>query len=252
VPGKKPVAHDPAPLAIGPSFRGGPERAIHTIAMKKLLAYFVRGCLVLAPLALTLYIAWLVFATIDQVLPIGVPGLGFVLTVALITLVGFLTSNVIGKTVLDQTEKFFTRVPLVKLLYTSIRDLINAFVGDKKRFDKPVAVSLLPGSSAMALGFVTRQSLQYLETHGGVAYRNAQSPLATHVAVYFPQSYNFAGNLLLVSRESVLPLELPSADMMAFIVSGGVSGFGMGEHGQSLPPPAMPTAQTPASPPIPR
>jgi uncharacterized membrane protein len=213
--------------------------------MKKLLAYFVRGCLVLAPLALTLYIAWLVFATIDQVLPIGVPGLGFVLTVALITVVGFLTSNVIGKAALDQTEKLFTRVPLVKLLYTSIRDLINAFVGDKKRFDKPVAVALLPGSGAMALGFVTRQSLHYLEAHGGAAYQSRASSLSTHVAVYFPQSYNFAGNLLLVPRESVLPLELPSADVMAFIVSGGVSGFGVGEHGQSLPPPAMPPSVEP-------
>jgi uncharacterized membrane protein len=210
--------------------------------MSQLLRYFLRGCLVLAPLALTLYIAWMVFTTIDSLLPIGIPGLGFVLTVALITLVGFLTSNVVGKAVLDQTEKFFTRVPLVKLLYTSIRDLINAFVGDKKRFDTPVAVELVPGSNARALGFVTRDSLHYLEAHGGAAVRDRSVSLRDCVAVYFPQSYNFAGNLLLVPRAQVLVLELASADVMAFIVSGGVSGLGIGEHGRSLPPPSTPGA----------
>jgi uncharacterized membrane protein len=197
--------------------------------LKKFLSYFLRGSLVLAPLALTAYIAWLVLRTIDQILPIGVPGLGFVLTVILITLVGLLTSNVVGKAVLDETEKLFTRVPLVKLLYTSIKDLINAFVGDKKRFDKPVAVALLPGGHAKALGFITRDSLHYLEGH-------ATALLHDHVAVYFPQSYNFAGNLLLVPRDQVHPLEAPSAEVMAFIVSGGVAGLGLGEHGLSLPP----------------
>jgi uncharacterized membrane protein len=210
--------------------------------MKMLLRYFVRGSLVLAPLALTLYIAWMVFATIDKLLPVGVPGLGFLLTVILITLVGFLSGNVIGKAVLDETERFFARVPLLKLLYTSIRDLINAFVGDKKRFDKPVAVQLIPGSGAKALGFVTRESLHYLDAYAGEHQRAA---LAGHVAVYFPQSYNFAGNLLLVPREQVLPIAVSSADIMAFIVSGGVSGLGIGEHGQSVPPPALPPAASP-------
>lgn len=207
--------------------------------MKQMLRYFLHGCLVLAPLALTLYIGWLVFATIDDLLPIGIPGLGFLLTAALITLVGFLSSNVVGKAVVDEAERVLTKVPLIKLLYTSIRDLINAFVGDKKRFDKPVAVSLMAGSGAKALGFVTRESLHYLEAHGAM-YREGKASLASHVAVYFPQSYNFAGNLLLVPRKDVIPLDVPSADVMAFIVSGGVSGLGIGEHGQSIPPPNLP------------
>jgi uncharacterized membrane protein len=101
--------------------------------------------------------------------------------------------------------------------------LINAFVGDKKRFDRPVAVALMPGASTKALGFVTRDTLGHLEMTG-------------HVAVYFPQSYNFAGNVLLVPREQVETLDVGSADIMAFIVSGGISGLGVGEHGESLPP----------------
>jgi uncharacterized membrane protein len=189
--------------------------------MRKLPGYFVRGALVLVPLAATVYIVFLIFMTIDHVLPVGVPGLGFVLTVALITLVGFLTTNVMGKTVLDATERFFTRLPLVKLLYTSVKDLINAFVGDKKKFDRPVAVTLVPNTSIKALGFVTRHSLGALG-------------MVDHVAVYLPQSYNFAGNLVCVPREFVEPLDLSSGELMTFIVSGGISGFG---YGESLPPP---------------
>jgi uncharacterized membrane protein len=146
--------------------------------------------------------------------PVGVPGLGFVLTVVVITLGGFLTSNVVGRAAFDVTDRWLTRVPLAKLVYTSIRDLINAFVGDKKRFDRPVAVTLAPGSRIRALGFVTRDGLDSLG-------------MGDQVAVYFPQSYNFAGNLLVVPRDQVEPLKVSTTDLMTFIVSGGVSGLGI-------------------------
>jgi uncharacterized membrane protein len=182
--------------------------------MKTLFGYFLRGCLLLLPAAATVYIAVLVFTTIDNMVPIGVPGLGFALTVVVITLGGFLTSNVVGRAAFDVTERWLTRVPLVKLVYTSIRDLIAAFVGDKKRFDRPVAVMFAPGSRIRALGFVTREGLEALG-------------LGDQVAVYFPQSYNFSGNLIVVPRDQVEPLSVSTTDLMTFIVSGGVSGFGI-------------------------
>lgn len=191
--------------------------------MKPVLGYFWRGCLVLAPVGITLYIAWVVFTTVDRLLPVGVPGLGFVLTIGIITLVGFLTSNVVGKAVVRETERWLEKVPLLKLVYGSIRDLIGAFVGDKKRFDRPVAVSVDPGGHLKALGFVTRESVAELDLPG-------------HVAVYFPQSYNFAGNVLMVASRQIQRLEASSADVMTFIVSGGVSGFGIAPHGHSVPP----------------
>jgi uncharacterized membrane protein len=190
--------------------------------MRTFVGYFIRGALVLVPIAATLYIIWLILKTMDEILPIGIPGVGLLLTVLLITFVGFLTSNVLGKTALDAMERAFARLPLVKLLYSSIKDLIGAFVGEKKRFDRPVAVSLAPGNNLRVLGFVTRESLHVLGLHD-------------QVAVYLPQSYNFAGNLLVVAREQVEVLQAPSAELMTFIVSGGISGFGVGE---SLPPPA--------------
>jgi uncharacterized membrane protein len=146
--------------------------------------------------------------------PVGVPGLGFALTVVVITLGGFLTSNVVGRAVFDIAERWLISVPLAKLIYTSIRDLLNAFVGDKKRFDRPVAVMLAPGSRIRALGFVTRDGLDSLG-------------MGDQLAVYFPQSYNFAGYLAVVPRDQVEPLTVSTTDLMTFIVSGGVSGLGI-------------------------
>jgi len=116
---------------------------------------------------------------------------------------------------LDMMEGVLIKAPFVKLLYTSIKDLIAAFMGEKRRFDQPVLVSLSPGGHGEAVGFVTRTDLEFLG-------------LLDHVAVYFPQSYNFAGHLLVFPKEQVRPLEVESSEVMAFIVSGGVSG---GPHG---------------------
>jgi len=183
---------------------------------KRLIRYFLRGCLVTAPLGLTIYIVWTVLGAIDRLVPIPIPGVGFVATITLITLIGLLTSNVVGRTLVDLTDGLLRKLPLVKLVYTSIKDLVSAFVGDKKRFDVPVAVTLFPHAGGKQLGFVTRDGLGRLG-------------MPDHIAVYIPQSYNFAGYLLLVSRSAVEILDLSASEVMTFIVSGGISGFGQGE-----------------------
>ena len=192
---------------------------------KRLVRYFIRGCLVLLPLGVT---GWLIFVTLsffDHILPIGIPGVGLVLMLSVVTLVGLLTSNVIGRRIFQWTDRLLSRMPLVKLIYTSLKDLIGAFVGDHRNFDQAAAVELSPGGARM-LGFVTREGLHALGMPG-------------HVAVYFPQSYNFAGQLVVVPRERVELLDVPSSEVMTFIVSGGISGFG---RGQSLvPPPTLTT-----------
>jgi uncharacterized membrane protein len=187
--------------------------------LKRMIAYFLRGCLVTAPLGLTIYIVFLVLSAVDQLLPFRIPGVGLLVTVMLITLVGVLTSNVVGRSLLDVAESVLRKLPLVKLVYTSIKDLVSAFVGDKKRFDIPAAVTLAGG--VRMLGFVTRDGL-------------SQIGMPDHVAVYIPQSYNFAGYLLLAPRSQVEALDLSASEVMTFVVSGGVSGFGVGES--ILPP----------------
>jgi uncharacterized membrane protein len=187
---------------------------------KRLLRYFVRGCLVSVPLAVTGWLIFVTFRFIDELIHFGVPGVGFVLTISLVTLIGLFTSNVVGKRVFQIVDRFLSGMPLVKLLYSSLKDLIRAFVGDHKSFDRPAAVLMGPQGTRV-LGFVTRDGLHVLG-------------LPDYVAVYFPQSYNFAGQLVVVPRENVELLDAPSSEVMTFIVSGGISGFG---RGQSLVPP---------------
>jgi uncharacterized membrane protein len=183
--------------------------------MPSFFRYFLQGCLVVGPVVGTVYILYVLLTSLDALIPLEVPGLGFVIAVLAVTLIGFLTSNVVGRAGVELTDRLFRQLPLVKLLYTSIKDLLGAFVGERRKFDRPVSVALSPDGALRALGFVTRQDLPSLG-----------SP--EFVAVYFPQSYNFAGNLLLVAKGRLAALPLPSAEVMTFVVSGGISGFGRG------------------------
>lgn len=142
------------------------------------------------------------------------------MTVGLITLTGRYASTVFVQKMLDVQERMLIKAPFIKLLYTSLKDLIAAFMGEKRRFEQPVLVSLSPGGHAEAVGFVTRTDLEFLG-------------LLNHVAVYFPQSYNFAGNVLIFPKDQVRPLGAESGEVMAFIVSGGVSGGPHPENGMA-------------------
>ena len=187
--------------------------------MKRLLNYFVQGLLLLAPLAITVFVCWKTFTTIDGWLGLPIRGAGFLVTIALITVFGFLAGGFLTRRFVGLLEQLMQRLPLVRLLYSSTKDLLNAVVGDKRRFDKPVIVELMPGSNAQAFGFVTQESLDHLGLPG-------------HLAVYFPQSYNFAGSLVVFPAAQVRRLSAESSAVMAFIVSGGVTDVPRG----ALPP----------------
>jgi len=180
--------------------------------MGRLLGYFARGLVLLVPLAVTLWVCWIVFTRVDGWLGLPIPGAGFLATLLLITLVGFLGSSLLTRSAVSMLEGLLSRLPFVRLLYGSTKDLLNAFVGEKRRFDKPVIMSVMPDSPLRMVGFVTQESLDHLG-------------LPTFVSVYCPHSYNFSGQLYLVPASQVVPLDVASADAMAFVVSGGVSGL---------------------------
>ena len=179
--------------------------------MRTLLRYFAQGVLIAAPIVLTLYLLFTLVSAVDGFLHIPIPGLGLVVTLTLLTLLGFVANSVIGTRLVAAAEGLFRRLPLVKILYRALKDLIGAFVGDRKGFDRPVAVQL-PGGQGCVLGFATRDGVPI------AGFEDA-------VAVYLPQSYNFAGNLVLVPRASIRPLSLRSSELMSFIVSGGIAGL---------------------------
>lgn len=182
--------------------------------MKKLIDYFLKGLVIFVPMTLTVFLLIWSFTRLDAVfhnfLPVSFPGLGILLTVSLIFVIGFIASNFLGKRLITLVEKIFTGLPLVKLLYSAVKDMIEAFAGEKKSFDKPVIATITPGGAAKVVGFMTQESLENLG-------------LLDYVAVYLPQSYNFAGNVLLFPKESVKPLSIESSQAMAFIISGGIS-----------------------------
>lgn len=192
--------------------------------IRALLRNFLRGLLVVVPASVTLYIAYAVFVTIDgwvNVEPLlrrRVPGAGVLLTLVLITLCGFLATNFATRWLFGAVDRFFARTPLIKLVYTSVKELIAAFVGARRGFDSPVVVSLDAAGHVSVLGFVTRSDVGELG-------------LPRHVAVYVPQSYNFAGNLVLVPAERVRAISAGGAAVMTMIVSGGMAGDG----GAALP-----------------
>jgi uncharacterized membrane protein len=178
--------------------------------MKRLLRYFVQGLILTVPLVVTGYVCYGVFVRIDSWLRIPIPGVGFVVTIGAITLIGFLGPNFLSAPLVDGFEKLIERLPFVRLLYTSTKDLLNAFVGEKRRFDKPVIVALSADGAIRGFGFITQESLAMLGLHDSVA-------------VYFPQSYAFAGNTIVVPASRVTRIDAVSSDVMAFVVSGGVT-----------------------------
>lgn len=178
--------------------------------MTRLPTYFLRGLVLTVPLAVTVAVCWVVLSTIDGWLGLPIPGIGFIITVAAITLIGFLGSNLLWNSIMEHLERWLDRVPFVRILYNATKDLLDAFVGEKRRFDSPVLVALSADGAVRTFGFITQQSL-------------AKLGLDDDVAVYFPQSYNFAGQLVVVPAARVTRLEAVSSDVLAFIVSGGVT-----------------------------
>ncbi len=177
--------------------------------MRTLTRSFAQGLLVLAPVGITIWVVYFTVTALDDWLGTSVPGLGIVVAAAGITLIGYLAGNVVGTKLISWLELGLQRVPLIRILYNSLRDLFGAFVGSKRKFDKPVAVALNE-SGLKVLGFLTNE--RFDDPH-----------LAGHVSVYLPESYNFAGNLVVVPKERVHVLDADGAEFMAFIMSGGVT-----------------------------
>ncbi|GAB2546384.1 DUF502 domain-containing protein [Rufibacter soli] len=178
--------------------------------MKRLLRYFLNGFLIVAPISLTVYIIVAIINWLDDLFWLQYPGLGLLLIILLVTIVGFVGSSFLVKPFLVITERVMNRLPLVSMIYSSLKDLFDAFVGENQKFNQPVLVKMTQYQDTFKLGFVTQPSMEAIH-------------LPEKVAVYFPHSYNFSGELFLVDRENVTYLDIPSGEMMKFIVSGGVS-----------------------------
>lgn len=177
--------------------------------MTRLVQWFFQGLIVVVPVAGTAYVVTAVIGFVDKVIPVSIPGIGFVIVISSITLVGFLTHNFLTQRLLDVLDGLLRRVPVISSVYLSLKDVLDAFVGTQRKFDMPVLVDLT-GDGTYKPGFLTQPDLSALDLDG-------------LVAVYFPHSYTFSGNLFLVKKERVKPLNTKSTEALRFIVSGGVA-----------------------------
>lgn len=179
-----------------------------------LARYFIRGLIFLVPAVVTIYVIVQTFLFIDGIIPYEIPGLGLLTLLGTITLFGVLASTVLAQPFVQWGNRILKNSPLIKVIYTSIKDLISAFVGKQKRFDQPVLVKIDQHANVQKLGFMTSDDLRELGIASG------------KVAVYLPHSYAFSGNLFIVPVENVTPIDAHPADVMKFIVSGGVTKLG--------------------------
>ncbi len=190
--------------------------------MRRLVKDFLKGLVIVLPIVTTLWLVWLPVRFLDRLVGAPFPGVGLALTVTGIWAVGVLASQRIGARLFGLVERAIRRVPVLEFLHHTTKDLVNAFVGERRRFDRPVVLDLLPEDDVKVLGFITRDELQGPGLEG-------------RVAVYVPQSYNIAGNLLVVPRERVTELESDPARFMTLIASAGVTGSEAAPRGTAGP-----------------
>ncbi|HLO57336.1 MAG TPA: DUF502 domain-containing protein [Bacteroidales bacterium] len=186
--------------------------------MKRLFRYFLQGLLLVAPTALTIFIVYWVFDLIDgpirtliaNAFHIRIPGVGLLCTFLIVAFVGWIGQWFLFKPFGQFIDRIFERIPILKMIYTSVNDFINAFVGEKKKFTKPVIVKVSMVSELEKIGFITSEDLADLGAEG-------------KVAVLFPHSYNWSGEMFIVPKANVRPLNLPPSEVMKFALTGGVT-----------------------------
>ena len=189
---------------------------------RALLNYLIKGLLIVLPIALSIYIVIWAVTTVDSWLNVNnilgvdprtgasrnIPGLGLALVVALILLAGIFVTNLVTEPMYNWFNRWMNRLPGLNFIYSSIKDLTEAFVGDEKKFNHPVMVDV--GAGVKRIGFLTQNDLAVIGLPG-------------ECIVYFPFSYSFAGQVCVVSRVQIQELKINAAEAMKLVVSGGVS-----------------------------
>src|SRR5882757_1427350 len=192
---------------------------------RALLRYFIKGLLIVVPLGAAFLLIFWAVKSLDSALnlsdylwkdpktgkPMYIPGLGIVNVIVLILIAGILVTNVVTDPIKRWFKRWVDRLPLFKFLYSSIKDLTEAFVGEEKKFNEPVIVEINE-FGVKKIGFIVQKDLTALNLPGDVA-------------VYFPWSYSFAGQVIIIPADKVKPIDKSAADMMKFVISGGVSGL---------------------------
>jgi len=187
--------------------------------MKKLFTYFIQGLLLVAPLGITGYIVYRIFMFTDGLLSIYIienfdikaPGLGILIIFVFLVLLGMAGETILAKPIKRVINNVLTKTPFLKLIYSSINDLISAFIGKERKFHRPVMILISKDNNLWKIGFITQDKPIQIDDN-------------ELITVYCPFSYGFSGEIYFVPVSSIKPLSIPPTEAMKFIVSGGISG----------------------------
>ncbi|MFT4525686.1 MAG: putative membrane protein [Bacteroidia bacterium] len=186
---------------------------------KRLAGNFLQGLLFIAPIAVTVFaVVWFVNLVDDlfnpwlsDLLPIHVPGIGILISFILLALIGYVVSNLISRSAIGWFEKMMNRAPLVKVIYFSVKDILNVFFKKEDQLGQPIKVLVQNDPKQYRLGFVSGARLGHMGIEDNM------------IAVYLPFSYGIMGNLLYVEKRHVEYLDMKPSDVMKLIVSGGMT-----------------------------
>jgi uncharacterized membrane protein len=195
------------------------------IIARKALTYFLQGVLVVAPVAITIYLLVWMFTSIDDLLPIFTKtdqfgrtvshnrGLGVVIILGALVSIGYLSSNFITGRLFRLFDNMLERVPGIKVVYSTIKDFFEAFAGNKRKFTKPVMVLLRKDPELWQIGFITQEDLSKITSDN-------------LISVYMPHSYAVSGFTLFVNPANVRPIVgVEAAAAMKMAISGGIAGY---------------------------
>jgi uncharacterized membrane protein len=199
------------------------------IGLRTLLQYFLQGLLVIAPVGITLWVVISLFSFVDNILPNIIhylfpnliprntdgtlkqmPGLGFVVVITFVLLVGWLSSLFVFNRILGLFDTLLENTPGIKFIYTSVKDFLKAFAGNKKKFNKPVLVCV-DDTDVWRIGFITQKEMDEFD-------------MPDYVTVYVPLAYAVTGATYIVPKTRIKSLEhISASDAMKFAVTGGVT-----------------------------
>ncbi len=187
----------------------------------KLKTIFTTGFLTILPLAVTIYVFYVIFnflenlvgGLIESVFNFHIPGIGFVSGLLLILLIGFIASNIIGNRLINFFDQIFQRVPITRGIYTSAKQIIDAFTLQGKNAFQQVVLLEYPRKGLYVIGFVTGQS------RGEIQERTAEETLN----IFVPTTPNpTSGMLILAPKHEVTELKMTVEEGMKVIISGGL------------------------------
>src|SRR5262245_37614569 len=204
---------------------------VHAISgMTRLRNYFLTGFIVCAPLAITAYIAWSFIGWVDSwvkpyipfrynpdnYLPFPVPGFGIIVAIFLITLIGFLTANFIGRAIVSYGEYLLSRMPFVRSIYSALKQILETVLSDKSNRFSRVGVVEYPRKGVWSIVFIASER----GTEISEKVDDSEDPL---VAVFMPCTPNpTTGFLMYVPKSEVVELDMSIEEGAKLIISAGL------------------------------